>query len=239
MATIRKRGTKWQAQVRRLGTAPITRSFLQRADAMAWARQVEADADRRGLPGDLKLLDKTTLGDVLVRFRDSVVALRKSRDVETIILNAILRQPFTRQPLSYLNTSHFSEYRDLRLRTVQPVTINKELWLMQRALDVAAQEWAIPLQGNPLKALRKPKASSGRDRRLRAGNGGNCEWRRLMKACSACRNKVIKPLVEFAVETGMRQGELLRLSWSDIDWVSRTLVIPETKNPGNEMGNDR
>ena len=120
MATIRKRGTKWQAQVRRLGTAPITRSFLQRADAVAWARQVEADADRRGLPGDLKLLDKTTLGDVLVRFRDSVVALRKSRDIETIILNAILRQPFTRQPLSYLNTSHFSEYRDLGRRRHYP-----------------------------------------------------------------------------------------------------------------------
>ena len=41
---------------------------------------------------------------------------------------------------------------------------------------------------------------------------------------------MIKPLVELAVETGMRQGELLRLQWSDIDWVSRTLAIPETKN---------
>jgi hypothetical protein len=49
MATIRERGTKWQTQVRRLGTAPITRSFLQRADVVAWARQIEADADRRGL----------------------------------------------------------------------------------------------------------------------------------------------------------------------------------------------
>src|SRR4029453_2844454 len=145
-----------------------------------------------GLAGDLKLLDKTTLGDVLVRFRDSVVALRKSRDVETIILNAILRQPFTRQPLSYLNTSHFSEYRDLRLKTVQPVTINKELWLMQRALDVAAKEWAIPLQGNPLRELRKPRASSGRDRRLKAATASNSEWLQLVKACSACRNMLIK-----------------------------------------------
>jgi hypothetical protein len=163
MATIRKRGTKWQAQVRCLGIAPITRSFLQRADAAAWAKQVEAVADRRGLPGNLKALDKTTLGDVLVRFRDTVVALRKSRDVETIILNAILRQPFTRQPLSYLNASHFCENRDLRLNTVQPVTINRELWLMQHALDVAAKEWAIPLQRNPLRELRKPKAGQVND----------------------------------------------------------------------------
>lgn len=93
MASIRKRGTKWQAQVRRLGSPAVTRSFLQRADAVTWATQVEAHTDRRGLPPDLRVLDRTTLADVLVRYRDTVVHLKKSRDVEIAVLNAILRQP--------------------------------------------------------------------------------------------------------------------------------------------------
>mgnify|MGYP003656504023 CR=1 FL=1 len=37
MATIRKRGDKWQVQVRRLGTTSISKSFLKKADAQAWA----------------------------------------------------------------------------------------------------------------------------------------------------------------------------------------------------------
>jgi hypothetical protein len=40
MASIRKRGNKWQAQVRRDGARPVSRSFHQRADAERWARRL-------------------------------------------------------------------------------------------------------------------------------------------------------------------------------------------------------
>ena len=41
MPTIRKRGHKWQVQVRRLGLRPISRSFHVLKDAQAWARHME------------------------------------------------------------------------------------------------------------------------------------------------------------------------------------------------------
>ena len=37
------------------------------------------------------------------------------------------------------------------------------------------------------------------------------------------------PLIVTALHTGMRRGELLRLTWADIDWFSGTLKIQETK----------
>ena len=46
MATIRKRGAKWQVQVRRAGRQPVSRSFHVLRDAQAWARQTELQADR-------------------------------------------------------------------------------------------------------------------------------------------------------------------------------------------------
>jgi len=46
MATICRRGDKWQVQVRRKGCPPLSRSFNQKADAQAWARHVELLADR-------------------------------------------------------------------------------------------------------------------------------------------------------------------------------------------------
>jgi hypothetical protein len=60
MATIRKRGAKWQVQIRRLGVRPISRSFHVHKDAEAWARQMEVQADRRDLPRDPKALQRVT-----------------------------------------------------------------------------------------------------------------------------------------------------------------------------------
>jgi hypothetical protein len=60
MPTIRKRGQKYQVQVRRLGQRQLTRSFLLLKHANAWARQVELEGDRRGLPPDTKALQRIT-----------------------------------------------------------------------------------------------------------------------------------------------------------------------------------
>jgi hypothetical protein len=62
MATIRKRRTKWQVQIRRVGARHISRSFTVRRDAEAWARQMEVQVDRRDLPSDPKTLQRVTLG---------------------------------------------------------------------------------------------------------------------------------------------------------------------------------
>jgi len=38
------------------------------------------------------------------------------------------------------------------------------------------------------------------------------------------------PVILWAIETGMRRGEILRMKWSHVDEKSRTLLIPTTKN---------
>ena len=45
MAAIRKRGSKWQARVKRDGQA-LDKSFLTKADAQRWARTIEAEIER-------------------------------------------------------------------------------------------------------------------------------------------------------------------------------------------------
>lgn len=46
MATFRKCGDRWQVQIRRQGHSSVTRSFLNKADGEAWARQIEAQLER-------------------------------------------------------------------------------------------------------------------------------------------------------------------------------------------------
>ena len=92
MATIRKRGGKWQFQIRRQGSRNSL-SFRLRGDALTWARvRSEAEMDRRGLPADPKALERVRLADILIRYRDNVVALKRSREVET-------RRPAQDRPL--------------------------------------------------------------------------------------------------------------------------------------------
>ena len=127
MASIRKRGSRWQVQVRRRGYAAISRSFGRKADALTWARQIEAEVDRRGLPADPKTLENVSLADVIRRYRDTVVAGKRSRDVEAVILNAFLRTEVAALPLARLTPARLAQYRDTRLQVVKPATINREL----------------------------------------------------------------------------------------------------------------
>src|SRR5829696_8130677 len=91
MATIRKRGTNWQVQVRRKGSPPLSRSFLHKADAQAWARQVELQADRGDLTPKATILSQLTVGDVVRRYITEVVPRKRSAKNEAAVLNAFLR----------------------------------------------------------------------------------------------------------------------------------------------------
>jgi predicted Zn-dependent protease len=80
MATLRKRGERWQVQVRRQGRADVSRSFLLKSDALAWARQQELEADRHGIPTARKALAGVTVADVVRRYRDEVLPRKWSQN---------------------------------------------------------------------------------------------------------------------------------------------------------------
>ena len=64
-----------------------------------------------------------------------------------------------------------------------------------------------------------------RERRLNDG-----EYERLEAASKLTQNPHIWPIVVFAIETGMRRGEILGLTWDNIDLKRRTVFLPLTKN---------
>jgi len=225
MPSIRKRNQKWQVQIRRKGSTPVTRTFTRKSDAEHWARSMEARADRHDLPHDVQELKRISVANLLVRYRDTVVERKRCRVVERSIINVMMRAPFAHVMLSELSPTLLSEYRDARLAIVAPVTINRELGLLSHAFNIARTEWGIPLASNPVAGIRRPSVGPKRDRRLLSG-----EFRALMVAARQCRNHHIRPLVMLAILTAMRQGELLRIQRADIDFGLRTLHIPLTKN---------
>ncbi len=225
MASIRKRGDKYQVQVRRKGQAAHVRSFQHKSDAVIWARDMESKADRHDLPPNLKVLEGCTLGDLVERYRASVTPRKRTRDVETIVLTAFLRQPICRMSLSRLGRSHFAQYRDQRLMRVKPATFKRELNVLHNVFEIARREWNVPIRENPVDTLAFKTPDQRRERRLKEG-----EYARLIEAARSRQNPYIIPIIEFAIETGMRRGEILSMRWDHVDVERRSVLIPTTKN---------
>jgi integrase len=225
MATIRKLRGKWQAQVRRRGMAPRAKSFLSKSDAERWARDLEAQLDRAGALPDTRVAERTTLADVLTRYRDEITPKKRSSVSESARIAGILRRPICHRTLTILSAADLSSYRDERLLEVAPATVVRELNLLSHAIDTARRDWGIHLVQNPCKLVRRPSPPRGRTRRLTGD-----EEQLLLTAAAAGRVAYMRPLIILAIETGMRRGELLGLEWKHVDLESRVAHLAMTKN---------
>lgn len=225
MATIRKLRGRWQAQVRRRGVAPRAKSFDTKADALRWAQDLEAEANRSGWQADTRLAEKTTLRELLTRYCAEVTPGKRGAVSEASRINSILRCPISHRMLAKLTSSDVATYRDERLKTVAPATVVRELNTISHAIEVATREWGIWVPRNPVKLVRRPPVPRGRTRRLKKG-----EEEALLSACDRGRTPLLKPLIILAIETGMRRGELLDLRWEHVDATLRVAHLPLTMN---------
>jgi hypothetical protein len=136
MASFRKRGNLWQAQVRRNGFPPISKSFSSRRDAELWAFEQEVSIQRDGLPSAVNaLLTATTLRDLVLRYQDTVTPSKRSADVEKYRLNTILKHKIAKLPLKAVTPAALASFRDERLKTVKGGTVRKDLSVLSHLFD--------------------------------------------------------------------------------------------------------
>jgi len=225
MATIRKRNGKYEVQIRRLGLRQISKSFRLIKDAQAWARHMEVRADQHDLPADPKALQRVTLAELVVRYRDTVSIYKRGYEVERIVLSAFMRHPICGRRLSEITAEHFSQYRDDRLKKIKLATLKRQLGAIRNLFNVARHEWGLPIRENPLAKMQFKGADHRRERRLRPG-----ELNKIITAARSRRNPLIARIILLALVTGMRRGELLAIERGHIDIDRRSLLIPATKN---------
>lgn len=222
MATIRKRGSKFQVQVRRAGFQSATKTFERLTEAKAWARQREILFDQ-GEAGNQKPA-QIRLADILKRYLEEVTPTKKSAAGEARRINYLLKDNISAIFLSELSPKRLADFRDRRSRDGLR-TAAYDLQVIRHALNIASSEWGIYLKVNPVEQIRLPKPPKPRERRVTSS-----EYENLLLEAKASRSKYMYPLIVLAVETGMRLGELLKLQWSDFDEQDRILSIRDTKN---------
>ena len=222
MATFDKRGDlQWRAQIRRKGFPVQRKTFNSHAEAEAWAAVVESEM-ARGVFVSRTESESTTLKDALGRYENEILPTKKSQaSVRSQI--RLLSNRLGRYSLAAVTPTLISKYRDERGKEVGPQSVKHDLSLLSRLFNVAIKEWGIALpMGNPVRQIRMPRLPSGRERRVFSEE--------LEKVTTASGVKEFGDLVRFAVETGMRRGEIASMKWEHLDLKKRIIRIPETKN---------
>ena len=129
------------------------------------------------------------------------------------------------KPIGKILPSDISTWLTKRRQSVAEGTALREWCLLQHVFEVARRDWGLTVD-NPLKEARRPKPAPARERRLEPG-----EEALLLAACGTARVPWLTPLVCLAIDTAMRQGELLSLTWADVsaDRKYVTLASQSTK----------
>jgi integrase len=226
MATLRKLPSgAWNVQVRRKGFPPVSKSFPNKKDALAWARAQErartyaVDVGYQAPPEETFSL---TVGELLERYLLEVTPRKKGSLQEVSRLNGLKRR-LGHLKVLLVQPSDIAKYRDHRLTEVSPETVCRELGALSHVFEVARLDWGIRIESNPVKLIRKPKIARARDRRLNPG-----ELERLLQELQG--NPTVHALLQFTIETGMRRGELAVMRWENVRLKERVVFLPDTKN---------
>lgn len=139
MATIRINRGKWQAIVRRTGFPQQSKSFDSKTNVRIWARQKEAELDAGVMQTNIRILDKTTVSDILLRYRETVTINKKGNASEGKRIDSFLKQPWANYKLSRVTSGVFSHYRDQRSKQVKPATVRRDLGLLRAITKTRAR----------------------------------------------------------------------------------------------------
>lgn len=225
MATIRRRNGKFQVQIRIKGSQSSTRTFKTKSEALAWSRVEEAEKCNSTKVFNQSHRNEYTVGTLLERYYIEILSKRKWYSRECSILRRFQRSELYNIKVRDLSEADIARYRDERLKVVKPATVVRELCAGSHCFTIAQSEWGVRLPTNVFKSVRKPKVRNSRERRI-----SKEEWNRLVEADHRRGKRAMIHIIELAIQTAMRKGELLNAKWVDVNLTQSTLHIPKTKN---------
>jgi len=225
MASFRKRGEKWEVSlcingVRRSATRDTKREASEWVASQTVAIKSEQESG----------VSAITVEALLTRYRDEVTPRKRGHVKEAMSVNRLLLDvELTSIKLNELRPFHLGAWRDRRLAKVTAATVRRDWSLLSHVFSVGVREWEY-LKENPLRKVIKPKPHPSRDRRITEH-----EITKILLCLGYSRTGEAKTVGQrvavaflFAIETGMRQGEILSLRRESIQGNVAHLAI--TKN---------
>jgi integrase len=233
MATISERPSKdgkirYLVRVRVRGHPPRTATFRRKRDATRWAQKTESEIRERRHFGSAEAR-RHTVAEMLDRYEDTASTLAPSTWRRRAPRIKWWRERIGTLLLSDLTPAVVAAWRDrlaagdgISGQKLSPASQNRYLAALSKVCTIAVKEWQW-LDTNPVRNVIRRREGPGRMRIL-----SEAERKRLLEACRD--NPKLYLLVVLAISTGARQGELMRLTWGDVDLKRGRVRFEQTKN---------
>jgi len=227
MGCVRKRGNSWNAQVRISGWRSFTKTFKTKLDAKQWIVNLEKELKSKPLPE--KNIKNLKLKDLFNKYKFEILPKLKSHKIVTYKLNFLSRLWLGEIKVINLTKEHLEQFCKDRKLVVKDGTIKSELMLIKRIVKIATDKWNYGIPFNAFCGIELPSSHKPRTRRATQE-----ELFILIAHAKKQRNIYISTIIQFAVETGMRRSEILKLKWIDVNLETKIASLYNTKN-----GDDR
>lgn len=215
---------------------PQTATFATKTAARDWARAVEQSiAAGRNAATD-------TLGALIDRYSEEIGRLRPFGRSKAGAI-AKLKAGIGHRRVDRLAAQDIIEHAHVRrAEGAGPVTVNVELSYLGTILRTARALWRLQVSDECVREARQGLAMVGlvgrsraRDRRpTTAEIAALCAYWR----ANPRQSIPAADLVEFAIASAMRLGEIAGLRWTDLDAAARVITIRDRKHPRQKLGND-
>ena len=214
---IRKIGKRYQCQVRARNQS-YYKTFVDKTSARLWGHETYLSAMKGVLLG--KGLKKT-LKELIKQYIAEFTVTKKSKVNETKIWERLIRNHswLTNKRVINLTPQDFIRFKNIRMKDGYRTT-NYELTLLNNLFNKAIKIWLLPIN-NPVSNVPKLKENKGRYRPIESH-----EYRKLLHY----GDKVFTAVILIARKTGLRHGEIHRLTWLDLDDLRNVLVVRTSKN---------
>lgn len=198
-----------------------------KAAALTWAIEREAVLKR-----DVTLIHGKTLKDAYDRFSREVSPKRKGFRPEQVRLKRFGTDEMASIALVDLSVDDGREFINRSLdRGLKPNSVIREMALIKVVVK-QAMEWKW-LTAYPWTNLKMPASGKARTRlpttseiELITKHSGLCDRD---KYCTTHMQETAAAFL-LSIETGMRQGEICKLTWADLNIAERTALLRDTKN---------
>jgi integrase len=227
MASIQKRNSSFRVRITREGKSTLCATFYNRLEALQWAKQTEAQL-RLGLYEEPQSPHKPNQ-DVL--FEEAASHYMKTHSIHKKIVRCessrlrILIKRWGAIPVKEVDKLAVLELRDDLLKLGRSgETINHYFNTISKLFQMLEGDWDLPIP-NPIKGIRRMPCPQGRTKRVNAS-----VEEQLLLSCRKLSLPLLSSIIEFAIQTGMRRGELMGLDWVDIDLPNRKAYLHTSKN---------
>jgi integrase len=127
---------------------------------------------------------------------------------------------FGNKKLSNITAKDLEDFRLVRPQEVKPATVNRSLSVLRTMLNLA-KRWKKFFGENPVSIVGMPEENNQIERILTREE----EKRLIDEAIS-----YLRPVIITALNTEMRRGEILNLTWSDVDLSNNLITVTQTNS---------